>query len=98
MKSMVVYSSKPRKMLYFSTTKVDNVNRLRRSSHQPSKGLSKYIPPESFDVDEPAIKGGGRPRRHLVHAKMLFVSISFLPLLGRLCFGRFYIFTEQMGF
>ena len=26
MKSMVVYSSKPRKMLYFSTTKVDNVN------------------------------------------------------------------------
>ena len=33
-------------------------------------------------MDEPAIKGGGRPRRHLVHAKMLFVSISFLPLLG----------------
>ena len=26
MKSMVVYSSKPRKMLSFSTTKVDNVN------------------------------------------------------------------------
>ena len=26
MKSMVMYSSKPRKMLYFSTTKVDNVN------------------------------------------------------------------------
>ena len=28
MKSMVVYSSKPRKMLSFSTTKVDNVNGL----------------------------------------------------------------------
>ena len=26
MKSMVVYSPKPRKMLSFSTTKVDNVN------------------------------------------------------------------------
>ena len=75
-----------------------NFNRLRRSLHQPSKGQSKDMPPESFDVDEPAIKGGGRPRRLLVHAKMLFVSISFLPLLGRLCFGRFYIFTEQMGF
>ena len=41
-----------------------------------------------------AIKGGGRPTRRLPHAKML-VPISFF-LLGRLCSGRFYIFTEQM--
>ena len=43
-----------------------------------------------------AIKGGGRPTRRLPHAKMLLVPISFFPLLGRLCSGRFYIFTEQM--
>ena len=42
-----------------------------------------------------AIKRGGRPTRRLPHAKMLPVPI-FSPLLGRLCSGRFYIFTEQM--
>ena len=43
-----------------------------------------------------SIKGGGRPTRLLPHAKMLLVHISFFSLLGRLCSGRFYIFTEQM--
>ena len=38
---------------------------------------------------------GGRPTL-LPYAKMLLVPISVLPLLGRLCSGRFYIFTEQM--
>ena len=38
-----------------------------------------------------AIKGG--------HTKMLVVPIiSFFPLLGRLCLGRFYILTEQIWF
>ena len=41
------------------------------------------------------IKGGGRPTWRLPHARMLLVPISFFPLLGRLCSGRFYIFTEQ---
>ena len=45
-----------------------------------------------------ATKRGGRPTRRLPHAKMLLVPISFFPLLGRLCSGRFYIFTEQMWF
>ena len=45
-----------------------------------------------------AIKGGGRPTRRLPHAKMLPVSISFFLWLGRLCSGRFYIFTEQIWF
>ena len=49
---------------------------LSPSSHQPSKRLSKDMPPESFDVDEPAIKGGGRPTRLLPHAKMLLVTNS----------------------
>ena len=44
------------------------------------------------------IEGGGRPTRLLPHAKMLLVPIKFFPLLGRLCSGRFYIFTEQMWF
>ena len=44
------------------------------------------------------IKGGCRPTQLLPHAKMLLVPISFFPLLGRLCFERFYIFTEQMWF
>ena len=43
-----------------------------------------------------AIKGGGRPTRLLPHAKMLLIPIKFFSLLGRLCSGRFYIFTEQM--
>ena len=43
-----------------------------------------------------AIKGGGRPTRLLRHAKMLLIPIKFFSLLGRLCSGRFYIFTEQM--
>ena len=42
------------------------------------------------------IKGGGRPTGLLPHAIMLLVPIKFCPLLGRLCSGRFYIFTEQM--
>ena len=41
-------------------------------------------------------KRGGRPTRLLPHAKMLPVPISLFCLLGRLCSGRFYIFTEQM--
>ena len=45
-----------------------------------------------------AIKGGGRPTRLLPHTKVLLVPIRFFPLLGRLCSGRFYIFTEQMWF
>ena len=44
------------------------------------------------------IKGGGRPTRLLPHAKMLLIPIKFFSLLGRLCSGRFYIFTEQMWF
>ena len=44
-----------------------------------------------------AIKGGGRPTRLLPHAKMLLIPIKFFfSLLGRLCSGRFYIFTQQM--
>ena len=39
---------------------------------------------------------GGRPTRRLPHAKMLLIAINFFSLLGRLCSGRFYIFTEQM--
>ena len=45
-----------------------------------------------------AIKGDGKPTRLLPFAKMLLVAIKFFPLLGRLCSGRFYIFTEQMWF
>ena len=45
-----------------------------------------------------AIKGGDRPTRLLPHSKKLLVPIRFFPLLGRLCSGRFYIFTEQMWF
>ena len=45
-----------------------------------------------------AIKGVGRPTRFLPHAKMQLVPIRFFPFLGRLCSGRFYIFTEQMWF
>ena len=48
------------------------------SMHQPSKRLSKNRPPESFDVDKPAIKGGGRPTRLLPHAKMLLVTIIIM--------------------
>ena len=43
-----------------------------------------------------AIKGGGSPTRRLPHAKILLVPISFFPLLSRLCFGRFYIFTGPL--
>ena len=45
-----------------------------------------------------AIKGGGRPTWLLPHTKLLLVPIRFLPLLGRLCSGRFYILTGQMWF
>ena len=45
-----------------------------------------------------AIKGGDRPTRLSLHAKMMLVIISYFSLLGRLCSGRFYIFTEQMWF
>ena len=41
-------------------------------------------------------RGGGRPTRFLPHAKMLLIPIIFFSLLGRLCSGRFYIFTKQM--
>ena len=54
---------------YFATRCVQ----LSPSSHQPSKRLLKDMPPESFDVDELAIKEGGRPTR----IQILLVSMFF---------------------
>ena len=68
------------------------------SSHQLSK-RSVYIKgyaTRKIRCGRAAIKGGGRPTRLLPHAKMLLVPISFFPLLGRLCSGRFYIFTGPL--
>ena len=68
------------------------------SLHQPSK-RSVYIKgyaTRKIRCGRAAIKGGGRPTRLLPHAKMLLVPISFFPLLGRLCSGRFYTFTGPL--
>ena len=68
------------------------------SSHQPSK-RSVYIKgyaTRKIRCGRAAIKGGGGPTGRLRHAKMLLVPISFFPLLGRLCSGRFYIFTGPL--
>ena len=43
-------------------------------------------------------RGWYRPTRLLPHAKMLLVSISFSPLLGRLCSRRFYISLSKCDF
>ena len=51
------------------------------------------LPTSAFQLPTSvATKGGGRPTRLLPYAKMLLVSITFFLLLGRLCYGRFYIF------
>ena len=50
----------------------------------------------SMFIERTPIKGVGRPKRLLPHAKILLVAITFFPLLGRLYSERFYIFTEQM--
>ena len=78
---------------------LQNVN-LRRQVQKRSAALRSPtgITPLGIYPVFIAIKGGGRPTRRLPHAKMLLVPISFFPLLGRLCSGRFYIFTEQMWF
>ena len=68
----------------------DSVKRcfqLSPTSHQPSKRplVLKEMPTESFDV-------AGRPSQLLAHAKMPLFPISFFPVLGRLCSGRFIFF------
>ena len=37
------------------------------------------------------MKGGGRPKRLLPHAKMLLVPIRIFPLLGSLCSGSTFL-------
>ena len=82
-----------------SENSVKRCVQLSPSSHQPSKSLSKdnYATWKLW-CGWAAIKGGDRPTRLLPHTQKLLVPIRFFPLLGRLCSGRFYIFTEQMWF
>ena len=66
---------------------------LSPSSRQPSKRLSKDMPPESFEALNK--RGLGLHDFYLTPKCCLFQYFVF-HLLGRLCSGRFYIFTEQM--
>ena len=71
---------------------------LSPSSHQLSKRLSKDMPPESFDVDELAIKGGWQAYTTFTSCQNATCYNMFFASAVRLCSGRFYIFTKQMLF
>ena len=59
---------------------------------------SEDMPPESFDVDELAIKGGWQAYTTFTSCQNATCYNMFFASAVRLCSGRFYIFTKQMLF